>query len=352
MKTADPELMRAINRFHVLDTIRRAGSTSRTEIGAATELSSTTVSAITAALLDEGLIIPRAIGDIRATQRGRPRVMLELNPDAARVIGVRLAPQRVVCALTDFQGDVLADRTALMPASSQPADAVAERIEALVRGCLADADLVLGEIKSLCVALPGVTEHSTGIVRHSPLLCERNIPLGPLIGARLGLPVLVESDSNAAAVAEHWFRHCRCMDDFLVVVIGDPLGLAVMHDGQLFRGARGLSLHLSDRIGGSVDSLGAVIANLITLFAPPRVMLANPALAPGERLLAPLRAVVAATLPAWLADVVELAVDDIDDIGWARGAAGAALRQLYGAPWGGSGPFGGPLPPQTDDPGA
>ena len=65
MKTADPELMRAINRLNVLDTIRRHGPISRIEISERTELSTTTVSAITASLLDDGLILPRHEGDIR-----------------------------------------------------------------------------------------------------------------------------------------------------------------------------------------------------------------------------------------------------------------------------------------------
>ena len=59
MKTADPELMRAINRFHVMDAIRRFGPISRVEIADQTDLSATTVSAITARLLDDALIVPR-----------------------------------------------------------------------------------------------------------------------------------------------------------------------------------------------------------------------------------------------------------------------------------------------------
>jgi len=94
MKTADPELMRAINRLNVLDTIRRHGPISRIQISERTELSTTTVSAITASLLDDGLILPRHEGDIRnEAVRGRPRVMLELNPDAARVVGAKIAAQ-------------------------------------------------------------------------------------------------------------------------------------------------------------------------------------------------------------------------------------------------------------------
>ena len=45
MKTADPELMRAINRFHVMDAIRRFGPIARVEISDRTELSATTVAA-------------------------------------------------------------------------------------------------------------------------------------------------------------------------------------------------------------------------------------------------------------------------------------------------------------------
>ena len=75
MKTADPELMRAINRFHVMDAIRRFGPLSRVEISEHTELSQTTVSAITAALLDDSLITSEHTGAVRDAARGRPRVM-------------------------------------------------------------------------------------------------------------------------------------------------------------------------------------------------------------------------------------------------------------------------------------
>src|SRR5829696_5456998 len=83
MKTADPELMRAINRYHIMDAIRRLGPISRVEISAQTDLSPTTVSAITASLLEDGLIVPRQVAPTPDQVRGRPRIMLELNPEAA-----------------------------------------------------------------------------------------------------------------------------------------------------------------------------------------------------------------------------------------------------------------------------
>jgi len=97
------------------------------------------------------------------------------------------------------------------------------------------------------------------------------------------------------------------------------------------------ALTASARRAGEV--LGLAIANLITLFAPPRVVLVGSTLALGEPLMTALRSALDRTLPAWLGDVSEIAMDtEADDTDWARGAAAAALKQLYGAPWSSTGP--------------
>ena len=397
MKTADPEFMRAINRFHVMDAIRRHGPIARVEICERTELSPTTVSAITAALLDDGLIVTRQMGTVRDAGRGRPRVLLVLNPDAARVVGVKIAPTRIVHVVTNFQGDVLAGLTQPVRVDRQPAEVIADLVEDGVRRCVADAGLTLDRVESLCVALPGVVEHATGIVRHSPILKDSNVPLSKALFERLGLSTLIESDANAITIGEHWFRLCRDLDDFVVVTAEHSLGLGVMHGGEFFRGAKGISFNLGDlamaadgktvsrladqatepailspvagdarfreaiRLGRATllaaeriaagdnaltasarragEVLGLAIANLITLFAPPRVVLVGSTLALGEPLMAALRSALDRTLPVWLSDVSEIALDtEADDTDWARGAAAAALKQLYGAPWSSTGP--------------
>lgn len=399
MKTADPELMRAINRFHVMNAIRRFGPISRVEISERTELSSTTVSAITAALLDDRLVVPRPIGAVRDAGRGRPRVLLELNPDAARVVGVKITPNRIIHVVTDFQGDLLGELTQPVRVDRQPAEVIADLVEDGVRRCVDDAGLRLDAVESLCVALPGVVEHATGLVRQSPILRDGDVPLGNALVARLGLPTLIESDANAIAIGEHWFRQCRDIDDFVVVTAEHSLGLAVIHGGQLFRGAKGLSFNLGDlvlgvdrngaaaasrladhaaepailapwadrpeaqearRLGRAMslvreqieagdneltaaaaragEALGLAIANLATLFAPPRVVLVGSTLVLGEHLMGGVRKTLSWAMPAWLADVAEIITDHADDTAWARGAAAAALLELYGAPWGTTGP--------------
>lgn len=189
MKTADPELMRAINRLSVLDSIRRHGPISRVEISERTQLSTTTVSAITASLLDDGLILTRHIGDIRTEgARGRPRVMLELNPDAARVVGAKIAASRMVFVVTDFCGNVLSTLALPIRVDRQPIGVIADLVEDGVRRCVVDAGLSLEDVDMVCLGLPGVIEHRTGRIRSSPILREVNVDFAEEMTSRLNSP--------------------------------------------------------------------------------------------------------------------------------------------------------------------
>lgn len=397
MKTADPELMRAINRFHVLDTIRRYGAISRVEIGERIQLSPTTVSAITASLLDDGLILTRHEGDLRGGgNRGRPRVMLALNPDAARVVGAKIAANRLVFVVTDFQGDVLAQLTLPVRVDRLPLAVIADLVEDGVRRCVLDAGIAMADIKSVALSLPGIIEHGTGRVRASSIFSDTDVPLKEAVYERLGIDVIVESDANGITMGEHWFGQARDCDDFVLVAIEDNLTLGVMHGGQLFRGARELSLTLGDMVMGSDPdnavklshvasekaiingdygdprvrdairlghgmgqvrrmieagdntlavaankagaALGIAIANLVALFAPPRVILVGSTLTLGNHLLDALHSAFAKAIPDTLKNVAQIVIEEADDTLWARGAAAVALGELYGSPWGTTGP--------------
>jgi predicted NBD/HSP70 family sugar kinase len=396
MKTADPELMRAINRFYVMDAIRRFGPLSRVEISQLTELSPTTVSAITAALLDDRLIIPLQLGAVRDAGRGRPRVMLKLNPDAAHVAGVKLAHDQITVGVTNFCGDILRSLALPIRIDRQTASVIADLVEDGVRRCVGDAGLDIAQISGVCVGLPGVVERAAGVCRQSPILQERDVPFGADLSHRLGVPASIDSDVNLVTLAEHWFGQARGLNDFLVVNVERSLGLGILHNGELFRGANGLSPDLGDLMvrplggGGRLadlaseasvlieaeallregeadarqgramalllkraaagdkqcarvlaaagEALGFAVASLITLFAPPKVIVSGRAMATSDHFIAPLRNAVAALLPASLADVSDIIVREWSDGNWVQGAAAMTLRDLYGAPWGTTGP--------------
>ncbi|MGE6740521.1 ROK family protein [Allorhizobium pseudoryzae] len=397
MKTADPELMRAINRFTVLDTIRRHGPISRVEISERSQLSTTTVSAITASLLDDGLILTRHEGDIRnAAARGRPRVMLELNPDAARVVGAKIAAHQMVFVVTNFCGEVISQLSLPIRVNRQPVGVISDLIEDGVRRCVVDAGLSLEDIDSVCIGFPGVVEHRTGLVRSSPILSEPDVDFAREMTERLSVATIVESDSHAITLAHHWFGKGRDLDDMVLVSLEHTLGLGVLHGGQLFRGAGGLSHNLGDlmmgaglsemvrltalagepailgeqsqqgrfaeavRLGRGMahaqtlvaaednvltvaatragEAIGIAVANIVTLFGPPRVVIVGATLLLGDVFLETLADSYRQAIPSSIREIAELVFDGSPDEMWAQGAAVVALCELYESPWGTTGP--------------
>ncbi|WP_284774281.1 ROK family transcriptional regulator [Agrobacterium sp. lyk4-40-TYG-31] len=397
MKTADPELMRAINRLNVLDTVRRHGPISRVEISERTQLSTTTVSAITASLLDDGLILSRHLGDIRTEgARGRPRVMLELNPDAARVVGAKIAASRMVFVVTDFCGNVLSTLALPIRIDRQPIGVIADLIEDGVRRCVVDAGLSLEDVDMICLGLPGVIEHRTGKIRSSPVLREVNIDFADEMTARFGTPTIIESDAHAVTLGHHWFGKARDLEDMVLISLEQTLGLGVLHRNDLFRGAGGLSHNLGDlvlvaspqgtvrlasqagenailgsrpadgrfaeaiRLGRGMQhaqtlvlaqdndliaaaeragaAIGLTLANIVTLFAPPRVIIVGSSLELGAPFINSIRAAYEASVPPSLQGVAELVFDKSSDELWAQGAAAVALYELYESPWNTTGP--------------
>ncbi|WP_296105049.1 ROK family transcriptional regulator [uncultured Agrobacterium sp.] len=397
MKTADPELMRAINRLNVLDTIRRHGPISRVEISERTQLSTTTVSAITASLLDDGLILSRHLGDIRTEgARGRPRVMLELNPDAARVVGAKIAANRMVFVVTDFCGNVLSSLSLPIRIDRQPIGVIADLIEDGVRRCVVDAGLSLEDVDRVCLGLPGVIEHRTGKIRFSPVLREVNIDFAGEMTSRFGTPTIIESDAHAVTLGHHWFGKARDLEDMVLISLEQTLGLGVLHRNDLFRGAGGLSHNLGDlvlvanpegtvrlasqagenailasrpadgrfaeaiRLGRGIQhaqalvlaqdndliaaaqragaAIGLTLANIVTLFAPPRVIFVGSSLDLGAPFIDSIRSAYEISVPPSLQGVAELVFDHCSDELWAQGAAAVALYELYESPWSTTGP--------------
>ncbi len=239
MKTADPELMRAINRYHVIDLVRRDGPIARVEIAQRTELSPATISAITGALIEEGLIDVLRVEPAEGGVRGRPRILLSLNAAAYRVVGVKLSAHRIGIAVTDAKGEPLTSLILPVRIARQSPGVIADLVEDGVRQCVADIGLSIDKVDGIGIGLPGVIDGVAGISLWSPILGPSPVPFAHEIAERLGARTLIENDSNLVTLAEHWFGHGRGLSNFAVVTIENTIGMGILIDGKLHRGAHG-----------------------------------------------------------------------------------------------------------------
>ncbi|MEV0527997.1 ROK family transcriptional regulator [Streptomyces sp. NPDC050439] len=231
--------LRGHNAALVLDLLRTAGEAgiSRLELAERTGLTPQAVSKITARLRAEGLA---AEAGRRASTGGKPRTLLRLVPDAGHAIGLHLDRDELTAVLADLTGHVVAERRAPLDFAAG-AEAVVEVAVGVVRGLAPgpEADEVAPAGTGLLgvgIALPGPLDHSAGVLhRVTGFPAWDGFPLRDAFAGRLGLPVVVDKDTNAAALGLALGGEA---ESFAYLHLGTGLGAGLVLGGGLYRGAR------------------------------------------------------------------------------------------------------------------
>jgi predicted NBD/HSP70 family sugar kinase len=230
-----PSLLRAINARTILELIQRTGPVSRAQVARDSGLSKPTVSLGLTALLDAGLV--REVGRSSGS-RGPSAILYELNPAAGWVVGVDVGRHWVRAALADITGAIAARRDERARASS--ARALLGQIGAAAHALAAEAGIGWNRVIHVTVGSPGVFEPARGAVTLAP-----NLPgwgrqgLVEALRAELGDRIGVENDVNLAAVGERWKGLGQGVPNFGFLLVGTGVGMGLVLDGRLYRGAGG-----------------------------------------------------------------------------------------------------------------
>ena len=222
--------IRDINRQIILNYVRERGPISRAHIAHETELQRSTVSLIVDELRSDGLV-EEVSGE---STGGRPPLLLSLRTADAVAIGVDVGTARTMVATSDLAGRVLEQQTFDTP--REPNELI-EKIIACSRELIAKNK---NTIEGIGISLPGLVDPVSAKL-FVPHFKWQDIPLVDELSAALGLPVTIENDANAAALAELWFGRpeIRQVRDFILVLIEEGVGTGIVFDGQIYRGEGG-----------------------------------------------------------------------------------------------------------------
>jgi predicted NBD/HSP70 family sugar kinase len=242
MSPRGPATIRNINRFEVLQAIRlHDNQISRSELSELTGLSQATISSIVGHLIAEGALIEDSASGIVARGRGRPLVMLRLNPQYTHVIGVKIASHQIVFSVTDFVGNVVASDTIAMESLKMNPEQLAKFVVRAIRNCVKKAGKTIEDVSGIGVGLPGFIDSLRGIAFWSPAFDSPNVHFRELLQAKFDIPVFVENDANLVTLAEHWFGMAKGLQNAVVITIEQGTGSGLIFDGKLYRGAQGLA---------------------------------------------------------------------------------------------------------------
>jgi len=247
--------IRLLNRSLVLDAIRRGGPTSRAGLARSLGLAKPTVSEIVAGLVADGHVregVKRSRGTVRTVGRGRPPVVLEINERHAYVLGIHIGVHDTTVALADATGTEIARRR--IPTPVLPAEEALREVGALSREVVVRAGIPRRRLAAAAVCVPGQVDTASGTCVHAPNLGWRDVPVVGLLGAALGVPVVLYNTVQAAAIAEQAEGAARGGRTVALVYAGTGVGAAVVQDGQLFHGAAGLAGELGHALMPGLDA--------------------------------------------------------------------------------------------------
>jgi len=387
--TGNAAVLKQVNTVRVLNHLRLHGPASRAELARATGLDAKTIGTVAGRLLGDGVAVGRRAV---AGARGRPARRLALNPEAALAVGVDFGARQVSVAMVDLAGEV---RYRFHEEFGAPkGKAFLLRRTSKVVLDLLDS-LAARERRSIAgvgVSVPGLLDRRAGMVHKSVNIRGfREVKLAPILEEQLGLSVFLEEASRSMALAEVWFGAAHARKDFICVDLGYGIGMGVVHDGLLYRGANEMSGEIGHTVvrpsgelcrcgkrgcletvaSGRVldglakelplkkygvrskgaqavcesalagdrraarairragEAIGVAVANVVNLFDPGRVVLNGGLVKAGRPLIEPLRETARALCISPFKKACPVEVSGLGDCAGAMGAAMLPMRSFF-----------------------
>ncbi|WTW92834.1 ROK family transcriptional regulator [Streptomycetaceae bacterium NBC_01309] len=259
--------LRRANRAEVLQRLYADGPLSRQDLTRLTGLSQATVSNVVGDLVEAGVVTEAGALD---SSGGRPRVLLRVEPDHARVIGVDVGETGVKVELFDLGMRELARADFALSAQGADVDEVVRHILAGLDKVCREAGVDPAAVMGVGIGVPGLVEHGAadaGPGEHADLLVHGQttgweaVPLGRLLREGTDLPLHIDNGAKTLGRAEMWFGSGRGVGNAVMILLGSGIGAAIVTDGKMYRGSTtsaGELGHLTVNVGGRRCRCGAL----------------------------------------------------------------------------------------------
>lgn len=234
MKKINNQTMRENNLRLVLNTIRKHHTISRSDLAKALELTSPAVTNIIASLLQSGLVLECGRSESAV---GRRAVLLQINPKICYSMGMVITTEYVTVVLADFAAQILHRETRRINALADGA-AITEILVECACSCMTHAQVPAQQILGIGIAAPGPMDARQGMLWNPPNYPSwQNIPICHILEEALGIPAVLDKETNAAAMAEYYFGMTDSISTmFMMLIFPDGIGGGILRNGAIFHG--------------------------------------------------------------------------------------------------------------------
>ncbi|MDX2551064.1 MULTISPECIES: ROK family transcriptional regulator [Streptomyces] len=222
----------------VFTVVLSHGPLTRAEIARRAALSPAAVTKAVRPLIETGYLVEEADGEPRPVL-GRPANPVRVDGGRALFIGVKVTGDEIIAVLTDLCCRVRVARHA--PLGDRRPAGVLATLSDLILELRTRAQEFGVAVRGVGIAVSGDVDAAEGMVRYSPFLEWRDVPLAHLAAMTTGLPVTVDNDVRALTGAEQWFGAGVGLSDFALVTVGAGIGCGLVVGGRVVSGAHGVA---------------------------------------------------------------------------------------------------------------
>lgn len=245
---------RGSNRGRLVEVLRRQGPSPRVELARSTGLSFPAISAITSRLIADELLCEAETetgaampwpndpdeedaDGLNGRRRGRPAVLLTLNPAFGRIIAVSLRMNQIETLIADFSGSDLAQSRLALATRALDSAALCELVIAQIDAMLQATATPRHRLLGIGIALQGIVNADTGRHLWSPALSVTDVDLAKPIRQGFGVEVVMANDAVAVALAIAAAEPALTQGLSATIMVGHGVGMGVVIDGEARWGA-------------------------------------------------------------------------------------------------------------------
>lgn len=231
--------------------VRSGQATSRTALSRVLGISPSTTGMYADHLIAAGWLDESGL---KQGPMGRPRRLLTTRAEAGWFAGVEFHAQRLQAVGVDFSGNAAATVATPLPFGTSAAHV----IETILSSVTKLAESMHGPLLSVGLGVPGLVDPQNGVGIHYVFIRDWNqVPVAEKIRAGLKVPVILQNNLRAIALAERWFGMGHELNDFVILGPRSGFGVAIMHEGRLVNGSH----HAAGEVGRWRWPLGGGLAN-------------------------------------------------------------------------------------------
>lgn len=243
-------LIKQENRTSILNVLKTNGMISRKDIAGIVQLTPAAVTILVNEMIEDGII--KEVGELEEDDKraGRKKIMIDINYNYKYVLGISIDAEYINIGITKINGDIIteANWSANMDDKMKPE----EFLNIIANKCVKlfwKENIFKENILGVGVGIVGLVDKNTGISNHAYGLWKSKVRVKEVLEKALDIPVVVDNNVRALAIAEMDYKSEQDISDMLFVKYGPGVGSAMIVGKEIYYGANNKAGEIGHTIG-------------------------------------------------------------------------------------------------------